>query len=202
MDHSLFQYAILPVTTVRKDTNWLTRDISENYTQIDVLDFPTDLLNQVYNLYERSYDKYKSEIKQPLILEPYGLLKYNRWILFYSPDDPDKSIVSFSLFKTTDFGLKSGLVGTNSSVEMKKSLINFKIGSFNTPNCFGEISGRLEELILSEVPIVEYKVAVKILHFLGKADIDQVNDNHYSRVIGNLGKVTKIMVGLPDKSKL
>lgn len=129
-------------------------------------------------------------------------MKYNRWILFYKDGDLSKKIVAFSLLRTTEFGLKAGLSGTDGAAGVKTPFISFKVASFNTDSCFGEISGRLEELIVEQVPVVNFKAAKKILEQLGKTGIVQQEENHYIRKIGELGVVKKVMVGLPEMEGL
>lgn len=197
MDNTLFQFAFIPLSGARENTDWIVIDHDKNYRNVDVLDFPQEYINQVFTLYEKSYQKYTKKNNSQLISDPQGLLKYNRWILFYRESDPDKNMVCFSLFKTTEFGLKSSLSGTNGSKEGKQSIISFKIRSFNTFGGFGEISDRLEELILKEVPVVEFKTAKRILKGLGKKEVIETSNNHYKRKIGDLGIIEKIMVGLP-----
>lgn len=198
MNSSLFQYALLPLSHATETADWIAIDNNPNYQSVDVLDFPQKLIDQVFDLFEKSYQKYTEETGKQLISDPNGLLKYNRWILFYYEDDPDKKVVSFSLFKTTDFGLKSGLSGSDGTKDGKRSIVSFKIKSFNASEVFGEISGRLEEIIITKVPVVKFKDAKEILKHLGKTDVVKTSNNHYSRNIGPLGIVIKIMVGLPE----
>ncbi len=199
MNSALFQYALLPLPHATETADWIVIDHDKKYQNVDVLDFPQELTNQVFDLFEKTYRRYIKKNTKLLISHSDGLLKYNRWILFYRKDDPEKKIVSFFLFRTTDFGLKSGLTGSDGTKEGKKSVISFKIKSFNTFGGFGEISGRLEKLIINDVPVVEFEVAKNILKQLGKTDVVKTTNNHYSREIGNLGIVEKIMVGLPEE---
>jgi len=197
MNSILFQYALLPISFVKEKANWIVIDNSINYTSVDILDFPLELKDQVFAVYENTYKQYINTTKNLLIPEPDGLFEYNRWILFYDDQDSDKKVISFLLFKTTNFGLKSGLTGSNGSYMGRKSVISFNINSFNSEGCYGEISDKLEDAILKHVPIVDFVIAKKILTYLGKLDVVQKEDNHYSREIGNLGILTKIMVGIP-----
>jgi len=198
MNGDLFQYALLPISCANETVEWIVNDSHKNYLSVDVLDFPDELVEQVFTLYEGSYLAYKNEVNNQLIPDSYGLLKYNRWIMFYENNDPEKKVICFCLFKTTDFGLKSSLTGSDGSKTGKRSVILFKIGSFNTHQVFGEISGKLEERILNDVPVVAFKDAKRILAHLGKADVKKKSGNHYSRKIGSLGVIVKIMVGLPE----
>jgi|GEM_PF-1493544 len=198
MNSTLFLCSLLPISTFSGDINWIIDDDSDHYNLTDMLDISQDLLGQVYAIYEESYRPYAKEYRQNMLIsEPNGLYKYNRWILIYEDSDPNKKPICMVLFKTTEYGLKSGLMGSNGIKEAKKALILFKISSFNTQRVFGEISGALEERIIADVPIVTFENAKKILSKFGKKDVNQVDENHYSRCIGNLGIVTKIMVGIP-----
>lgn len=193
MNDDLFLYALLPISSAKGTAEWMVDNSHAHYHTVDIVDFPEDLLENVFELYEASYGSYKSQ----LISHSHGLLKYNRWIMFYDDDDPEKRIVCFGLFKTTNFGLKSGLTGSDGSKNGKRAVLSFKISSFNTQGVFGEISGRLEERIIKDVPAVTFEKAKAILEHFGKTDVKIKSGNHYSREIGNLGVVVKIMVGLP-----
>lgn len=199
MDAAIFQYAVIPMSLVQTDVGWITKDDSSNYQRIDSIDLPQEMIDKVFDLYQKSYSPYTSQGVPPLFTGSDQLLKYNRWILVYSDDDPDKNIVSFFLFKTTDYGLKSGITGSNGARPINSMVKKFKVKSLNLKNVFGEVSGRLEEIIIKEVPVVDYRTAKKILSHFGKTDVKQKTGNHYSRSIGNLGVVTKIMVGNPTK---
>lgn len=200
MDSHLFLYAKIPLASGNTNTQWLTLDNSLHYVNCDILDFsfsPAKYLSQVFDLYRHAYAQYIDKGVEPLITEKEQLLKYNRWVLFHHPDDPDV-IVGFTLFRTTPCGLKSALGGRLSTVAgAGKMLLLFKIDAFHVAGIFGEISGALEKAIIKQVPVVPFITARKVLEVLGKRDVVVVGDDHYSRVIGHLGCMTKVMVGRP-----
>ena len=99
MNGDLFQYALLPISCATDTAEWMVDDNHTNYQTVDTLDFPENLLEQVFALYENSYRAYKDKVPKQLISDAYGLLKYNRWILFYDDADPDKKIVCFNKLK-------------------------------------------------------------------------------------------------------
>ena len=76
-------------------------------------------------------------------------------------------------------------------------MLTFKTTAFNTNGVYGEISDPIKKRIIHDVPIVSSKKAKLILAKLGKLDIEKHNNYHYSRTIGELGRVEKVMVGKP-----
>lgn len=199
MNSSIFLYAQTPLSAADHVANWMTNDNDSHYKEIDPLDFSQELLDPVYSLYRDSYAQYAKSGGNTLISSAFGLLKYNRWIILYDDNDPSREAIGFSIFKTSDYGIKAGLTGSNGGKPAKRKLISFKISSLNQVRIYGEISGRLEEIIIDHVPTVPFSEAEKILNRLGKSDVKKDDGDHYLRRIGSLGIVKKIMVGLPKK---
>ena len=123
MGSESFKYALLPLSMARESAEWLTDDINNQFTSVDILDFPQNLAAQTFSLYERTYQRYADEADNQLFSQSWELYKYNRWILFYEDDDPDKIVALFALFNTTSDGLKGCLTGSNGARDCKKSLI-------------------------------------------------------------------------------
>ena len=62
MDGNLFQYALLPISFANIPAEWIVNDNHQNYQSVDVLDFPQELIDQVFSLYENSYRKYTEKM--------------------------------------------------------------------------------------------------------------------------------------------
>jgi len=192
-----FKYALIPLSLAKKPADWLLDDESEHYFDTDILDMPEELVNVVFSQYQASYENVDETPRPKLIQDADGLFKYNRWILFYEDNDPNQTVICFCLYKTTDFGLKSTLGGSDGSKAGKRCMLTFKTTAFNTDGVYGEISGPLERCIIHDVPVVPIEKTKKLLNELGKTGIEECDDNHYSRIIGSLGSIEKIMVGKP-----
>ena len=108
-------------------------------------------------------------------------------------DDPDIDVVSVS--KSTPYGNKSVASGQDGSKEAKRALLNYKSRSLKRVPNYGEVSGKLMEILIAKgVPVVrDPRVIRRVLK--GKT-IRMHRDGSYSREIG--GKMyRKVMVGKP-----
>ena len=61
-------------------------------------------ISEVWAMYKSSYAKIGLTISGPE-----GLMKYDTWEVFFQDDIP----VAFNLYKTTSFGMKTGLLGSD-----------------------------------------------------------------------------------------
>jgi len=203
MDGGRFLVACIRVEETSRSLQWLTNDADSRYTAFDPIDLPDNTLRRVFRLYQNTYRDLSA---QPLISKDVGLLKYNRWILFCKEHvDPeslpeDSDIVGFALAGVKAPGLKIGLMGHDGSKEGKHGVIRFAIGSFNAKDVFGEVSPPIETIVVQSVPAVEFGDAENVLRQLGKTDVRQTTGNHYTRAIGAIGSVEKLMVGKPRTS--
>lgn len=198
MNKSLMLRANIQIDeNLSEDMCWLNLDNSENYFEVDLLDEDfSEVASDVFKIYENVYKSFYPKLE--LLFEaPEELLKYNRWILFTNSDD---EITGFCLLSVTDFGLKSCLLGANKDCNAtRSSVVSFKKAMLNDSISFGEVSGRLKNAIINDVPIVKVEHAIKLLESLGKSKaVATTNENHYEREIYNIGKVEKLMVGKPN----
>jgi hypothetical protein len=178
------------------DAHWLVDDTDSRYAEMDALDVSPDTINRVFEIYRLAYSGLNNT---PLIAEPNALLAYNRWILLReaSTAEGPGPVAAFALFKVKAMGLKAGLKASDGQRASKRAIIRFAIASYNAPGVFGEISPPLETKLAGDVPVVPVDVALDVLARLGKRDVRPTHSNHYTRRIGALGEVEKLMVGYP-----
>jgi hypothetical protein len=109
--------------------------------------------------------------------------------------DDDGLPVAFTVFKKTSFGLKSGLSGSDGSPAGKANVLNALRTKFKRPGYYGEVSHKVEAIALAAgAPVVCNFYAPKVL---GKPVEPEEDGLHYSRMLANVGRVTKILVGKP-----
>jgi hypothetical protein len=142
----------------------------------------------VWRMYSASYGRIGLIVADvDLILSEYDLW----WLLF----DADGNPHAFRVGKSTDYGIKMGLSGTDGSKAAKDALINAIPMWMQRPGIYGEVSHRMEEIASQAgVPVVCVEHTEKVL----RKAITPLDDGiHYIRNIEGLGPVTKVMVGRP-----
>lgn len=179
--------AKISIKNISKSLNWLLQG-KKPYIRIDPIDIDEEIKDNIFKLYKSVYSKFNDIF---FINNKNALLKYNRWVIITN----DKNELSgFALFTENQFGLKLGIAAANDLAKSKKALIQFIIKSLNIEGIYAEVSGRLEDVILNDVPKLKADEAMKILALekrLNKIDNDKY---HYKR---NIGNQMKIMVGKP-----
>lgn len=126
-----------------------------------------------------------------IVDQPRELYEYDHWKLF----DDDGVWVAFVLNKTTPFGEKLGLAGSDGSRAGRTAVKEYVADSFFDAGNYAEVSHRIEELaVAAGAPLVCALHASAVL----KKNVVPADDGvHYRRVIKSVGEVTKIIVGLP-----
>jgi len=126
-----------------------------------------------------------------IVDSPDELDEYNHWELFAAED----RWAAFVLSKTTVYGLKLGLAGSDGSRVGRHTVKDYVARSFFALGHYAEVSHRMEELAFdARAPLV---CAVYVSDVLSKP-IDPARDGvHYRRTIKGVGTVTKVLVGRP-----
>ena len=186
MDDSLFLVANIGVDTALSETaDWVIAT-GEPYTHGDPVDVPFSATSELFTTYLRTYEKLGTHLKNPM-----ELFEYNRWILVRDGDD---KLVAFVIFKTTPWGLKLGVVGSDGSRRGKECLLALLTMALNVEGVYGEISPPLEDKLTNKIPLVSARTASKVL----EKDIEPEADGyHYRRDIKGIGSQTKLLVGRP-----
>jgi hypothetical protein len=119
------------------------------------------------------------------------LLEYDVWELYLDDGTP----IAFSVFTTKSFGLKAGFSGSNGSSDGKRAIVTSMLRYFHLPGYYAEVSHKPEELARSyNAPVVCATFASKVL---GKPVTIEEDGLHYTRMLGGVGRVTKVLVGMP-----
>ena len=145
-----------------------------------------EVVSAVWTMVQATYAKIGLIVDQPR-----ELYEYDNWELF----DEDGTWMAFVLSKTTPFGQKLGLAGSDGSRAGRAAVKKYVADGFFDVGRYAEVSHRMEELALEAgAPIV---CAVYVRDVLNKS-IEPASDGvHYRRAIKGIGDVTKILIGLP-----
>ena len=128
-----------------------------------------------------------------IVDRPRELYEYDIWEL-YTDNSSDKW-VAFVLNKTTPFGQKLGLAGSDGSRAGRTAVKEYVANNFFEPGHYAEVSHRMEELAIeARAPLVCAEYAGDVLK---KNVIPQSDGVHYRRIIKGVGEVTKVLIGLP-----
>lgn len=143
-----------------------------------------EILDPIWDMYESSYMSIGMHIPSPG-----GLMKYDKWEVFFDGDTP----VAFNLYKTTKFGLKTGLIGSDGTSQGKGAIKAHLRSRYMKSGIYGEVSHAVER-ITQGVPVV---CAVHAAMVLMKPVVPKPDGIHYDRQITGLGTVTKKLIGNP-----
>lgn len=145
-----------------------------------------DAVSAVWAMVQATYAKIGLIVDQPR-----ELYEYDNWELF----NDDGAWVAFVLSKTTPFGQKLGLAGSDGSRAGRTAVKTYVADSFFDVGRYAEVSHRMEELALEAgAPIVCAAYARDVL----KKDVVPASDGvHYRRAIKGVGEVTKVIIGNP-----
>lgn len=126
-----------------------------------------------------------------IVNSPDELREYDVWDVFGDP----QGVSAFRLSKTTPFGIKGGLVGSDGSRSGKDAVKAYVSDWYFEPGHYSEVSHRMAELAQRVgAPVV---CATYVPQVLNKAVTPEPDGIHYRRAIKNVGEVVKIMVGRP-----
>jgi len=140
-------------------------------------------------MYAQVYGRIDSSLN---IEDADGLFEFDRWILI---QDARGKLIGFVLLKTTPFGLKVGLTGSDGSVAGREAIKAFHRRVYREKGVYGEVSDALERVVAGHAPRVPVDVAQLVLR--PKVVHREADGYHYSREITRLGRRTKLMVGTP-----
>ena len=132
----------------------------------------------LWEMYRESYAKIGLHLSGKA-----DLLDYDHWVVFLEEDVP----VAFRAGKTTPFGIKSGVSGTDGSGVGKSVMKAWLRVGFHHNGNYGEVSHAIERLTEGS-PIVCAVFVPKIL----KKDVISSSDGvHYKRNLPGVGVVEK-----------
>ena len=146
-----------------------------------------ETLDRVWDMYKNSYAKIGLKVSSigEMVSE------YDAWRLAYDGEVP----VAFSVGTKTSFGVKSGLSGSDGTPAGKDSIKSLLSTIYKQPGFYSEVSHAVEHIAAKAgAPAV---CAVYVPNII-KKQIEPADDGiHYSRILGGVGNVTKILVGRP-----
>ena len=127
-----------------------------------------------------------------LILDhPDELDEYDVWDLF----EEDGNFIAFRLGKTTPYGTKGGLVGSDGTRAGRTAIKQYVAEWYLEDGNYAEVSHRMQELAFEAgAPVV---CAVHVPEVLHKQVVPEPDGVHYRRSIKNVGEVVKVLVGRP-----
>jgi len=144
-------------------------------------------LDDVWSMYLKAYEKIGLIVTRP---EDF-LSEYDVWEV--SVDDTGTPR-AFCLYKSTVFGLKVGLSGSDGSPEGRALARESFSTKYLREGVYGEVSHRPAELARAAgIPVVCANIAANVLN----KTLDVVDDVHYVRTLMNVGPVKKMLVGRP-----
>lgn len=188
MNDGLFLVARVAADSLGETLEWLGSD-EPPFQPMDPLDFLSSAeVVAVYDLYRTQYLRLDARLS---IRTPEGLLEYNRWVIVV---DRSGSVLAFSCFKMTQYGLKLGLIASADDAEGKAAVRTILRLGLNVPGVYAEVSEGVERVVAGRVPEVPPAVAETVL---GKALVPHNDGRHYTREITNVGAKTKLLVGKP-----
>jgi hypothetical protein len=145
--------------------------------------------DEIWNMYEETYKNIGSHLTRDKLFS-----KYDGWLILDHDEDPYADV--FRTFTDTPYGKKMGVSGTDGSPESKEAQKN-AIGKYlNTKGYFSELSGKTEYVAQNRgVPFIDNQELVEQI-LEGKKVIWE-GDGYYTRMLGEMGKVTKRLYGHP-----
>jgi hypothetical protein len=159
------------------------------WTFVDPVDVDPAVAEDVFRMYAQVYGAIDRSLN---IGGPDGLFEFDRWILVQNAHG---ALMGFVLLKSTPFGLKVGLTGSDGSVAGRKAIKAFHRRVYRERGVYAEVSDALEAIVKDHAPTVPVDLARLVLR--PKEIHPQADGCHYSRIIARIGRRTKLMVGTP-----
>lgn len=142
---------------------------------------------EIWAMYASSYATIGMSVKTPA-----GLSEYDVWNVYTD----GATARAFRLEKTTAWGRKAGLAGTDGSPTGKAALRSRMATWFHVEGNYGEVSHAVEHMAQkANAPVVCASDVTRVLN--GKTIRIEADGLHYTRLLADVGPITKIMVGRP-----
>ncbi len=149
-------------------------------------DHREDYEEAVWNMYAQTYAKIGMHLRGP-----HELYDYDLWEIELDNTDTPRA---FRLYKITRFGRKAGLSGSDGSEFGRRAAKAALQTVYHEEGTYGEVSHRVADIVLAaESPVVCADHAQAVLGKPVKIE-DAIR---YTRSLGDLGPVTKVLVGRP-----
>ena len=116
---------------------------------------------------------------------------YDVWMVYFEGDTP----VAFAVSKTTPFGVKVGLMGSDGSPSGKSAVKAYLRTVPHKAGHYAEVSHGVEKIVMSANPPVV--CAVYADDVIRKPVTPSEDGIHYTRSLSGVGNVEKVLVGKP-----
>lgn len=162
-----------------------------------------ELADEFYELIKTAYSEIGGHAKINTPADVFSDSDWDYWSGVDIHDSPDLDVIIWG--KRTKYGIKFSGVGHDGKKNSKKKYLNHKIADLNKRGFFGEISGKLSDILIGthNVPVVNNKDVVekilgKNIEWHGKHPYDSTKpgDGWYTRYLGGRPH-EKILVGKP-----
>jgi hypothetical protein len=141
----------------------------------------------VWEMYAGTYKAIGLHLKGPDSLKRYAV-----WEVSIGKEGKPQA---FLVYKKTAYGLKAGLGGHDGSSAGKKATVDAMRSLYKKAGYYTEVSHKVEIIVLAAgAPVV---CAAHVGKILGGPVAPSKDGLHYTRALGSLGNVEKIMVGRP-----
>ena len=151
-------------------------------------DLDLDQRQEVWSLYHTSYGAIGKHIQSVAAMAA----KYK--VYWLQDVDGDSTIDAFLAYKSTSYGDKIGLLGSDGSSAAKRSLITQAFKLLRTSGWYAELSGKPAEMAAkSGVPMLRDQAQVEKV----VPGSTWLGDGWYTRQIGSLGSKKKALFGKP-----
>ena len=159
----------------------------------DMKKIDEDGLKLIWQMYTDTY----SQAGMDFSADDFKELQSKYKATFLKDVDKDGLADAFIIYKTTKYGNKIALLGTNGLKDAKRDIVKKLLELVNTKGWFIEASLRMEELLSqSNAPVVNDKQA--IFDIVGKDKDPQMQaDGYYTRFLSKAHKrITKRIYGI------
>jgi hypothetical protein len=157
-----------------------------------VLQQDSDLAEEAFDLIDRAYAPIGGHAG---MRDVPSMLADDADVYVMEDIDEDPQADVLQVYKTTPFGRKAVAVGQDGTKEARRRAVSLKIEDFDRPGYYGEVSGRLAEILLDAgVPVVNDP---EIVRMVLRKPIEWLNNGGwYKRMLGG-HMHEKILVGRP-----
>lgn len=165
----------------------------DNWVTFNLNSVSDDDMKRIWNMYSSTYSKAGMDFSA----NDYKELRSKYKAIAVEDVDGDSIPDAFIIHKTTDFGNKIALLGTNDKKEAKRALIKKLFELVRTRGWYIEASLKMEELLSkSNVPVVKDQGFLE--YMFGKKDIKFLDNGYYERKLSKTDtRIVKRVYGKP-----
>lgn len=162
-----------------------------------------ELSGEFYDLIQTAYHEIGGHSKIKSQEDVFSDPDWNYWLGIDIHNSPDLDVIIWG--QKTKYGIKFSGVGHDGEKDSKKKYLDHKIADLNKPGFYGEISGKLADILIGKhaLPVVNDRAEVeKVLgkkvdwHGKNPEDPNAPGDGWYTRILGGHSHA-KILVGKP-----